>query len=73
MSFNKEITFVKQVERTAKRDAYQSVLLWAKNSTKEEIIYYLEKKIEGHNEYLSSLPFEYCYAEQGLSIKKELK
>lgn len=72
MSFNKEITFIKQVERTAKRDAYESVLHWAKNSSKEDIIYYLNRKLEGHNEYLNQLPYEYCYATQTL-IPKTVK
>lgn len=65
----KETTFIKQVERHAKRDAYESVLLWAKNSTKEEIIYYLERKLEGHNEYLASLPYQYDYGTQSLKDK----
>lgn len=70
MSFNKEITFIKQVERHCKLDAYQQVLAWARGRTKEQIIWFLNEKIEGHKQFLETLPFEYCYAGQTLIPKQ---
>lgn len=67
----KETTFIKQVERTCKRDAYESVLSWARNSDHAGILRYLQQKIDGHNDYLNSLPLEYNYGTQTLGPKMQ--
>ncbi len=68
----KEFTFPKQIERTAKHDAYEMVLCWARseNVSKADIIWYLEMKVAGHKEYLNKLPLEYNYATQTLCAKR---
>lgn len=69
MSFNKEITFAKQIERTAKRDAYLAALRWLKHYPLDVAMRHLKEKADGHTEYLRELPLVYCYATQTLVTK----
>lgn len=65
-------SFAKIVERTSKLDAYEQVLSWSKSDRiqKRDILYFLNAKIEGHREWVNSLPVEYCYGDQTLKVKK---
>ena len=68
----KETTFIKQVERTAKRDAYLLAheQMEAGVYTKEDVLKYLKDKADGHTEFLNELPFEYDYSSQSLREKR---
>lgn len=70
----KEINFIKQVERTSKRDAYQAAYSWglSDNIDKATLMWFLKEKIEGHSEYLELMPLEYDYATQTLVPKRQL-
>ncbi len=68
----KETTFTKIVERTCKRDAYQRAFSWANSpsATREDILWWLKQKIDGHNEFLAEQPLRYEYTTQSLEPKK---
>lgn len=66
----KEINFIKQVERTAKRDAYEKAILYVKRFGIEDALVALKEKADLHSEYLKGLPFEYDYATQSLVNKR---
>lgn len=68
---DKEITFIKQVERTAKRDAYQNVLSYLKNFTREQAIKIIELKEISHTAFLDTLPLQYDYSTQSLILKEQ--
>lgn len=67
---NKENTFIKQVERTAKFDAYLQAIRILKYSTKEEALSYLLKKADNHRQYLAQMPLGYDFATQTLLPKE---
>jgi len=71
----KETTFIKQVERTAKRDAYLLAYEQGRADlyTKEDVLRYLKEKAEGHTAYLNELPYEYDYSSQSLREKRSYK
>ena len=71
MTLDRDGTFVKIVERTAKCDAYEQAYAWglSKTITKEDLMYFLKSKIEGHTEWLNSLLVRYNYADQSLEVK----
>lgn len=69
----KESNFIKQVERTAKADAYETALDYLKNCNFEDAIRIIESKAKGHREFLNSLPTKYNYAWQTLVPKKKSK
>ncbi len=72
MSNIKEINFIKQVERTSKRDAYQTAIELIENFGQESALRFLKEKAKSHTEYLNSLPFDYDYATQSLVPKRVL-
>lgn len=65
----KEITFIKQVERTAKRDAYLTAARYIKHFGLEFGLIAILDKANGHTEFLNTLPLEYSYATQTLESK----
>jgi hypothetical protein len=72
-SLDRDQTFVKIVERTCKKDAYGQVLRWARGVDKEQIIWFLEQKIEGHRTFLNSLDVYYDFASQSLKPVKVME
>ena len=69
MSDIKEINFIKQVERTAKRDAYRTAARYIKHFGLEFGLKTIIEKADAHSEYLNSLPLVYDYATQSLQPK----
>ncbi len=70
MSDIKEINFIKQVERTAKRDAYQKAIEYIEQFGEKFGLETLKEMMESHTKYLDGLPFEYDYATQTLVNKR---
>jgi hypothetical protein len=68
---NKEITFTKQIERTAKRDAYLAAARYIKQFGLEYGMRIIVEKARGHTEYLDELPLAYDYATQTLVPKSD--
>jgi hypothetical protein len=66
---NKENTFIKQVERTAKRDAYETAAMYIEQFGLEFGLKTIREKADSHSEYLDSLPLDYDYATQSLKPK----
>lgn len=66
----KEINFIKQVERTAKRDAYLTAAMYIKQFGHEYGLKIINEKADGHTAYLDSLPLAYDYATQSLVTKE---
>lgn len=66
----KELNFIKQVERTAKRDAYLAAVRLMKQFGLETGIEFLKRKADGHTEFLNELPLVYDYATQTLVAKE---
>jgi hypothetical protein len=67
----KERTFVKMVERTAKRDAYETALRYLEHFPLEDAKLILQEKIDGHTEFLSTFDTEYNYGTQSLGPKMQ--
>jgi len=65
---NKEVTFTKQVERTAKRDAYLTALRYIKYYG-EGAAAILQQKADSHTAYLDTMPLVYEYSSQSLVPK----
>jgi hypothetical protein len=70
MSNMKERTFVKQVERTAKRDAYLTAIRYVKEFGLEHGLRVLKEKADSHTLYLSTMPLVYDYATQTLVTRE---
>lgn len=66
----KEKTFMKQVERTAKRDAYLTAIRYIEMFGPKAADY-LKDKAASHSQYLDNLPLVYDYATQTL-VEKEI-
>lgn len=67
----KEINFIKQVERTAKRDAYNTAVRYIEHFGPEQGLKIIKLKAAGHSEYLAELPLSYDYATQSLVEKSK--
>jgi len=65
---DKEVTFTKQVERTAKRDAYLTALRYIKYYG-EGAAAILQQKADSHTAYLDTMPLVYEYSSQSLVLK----
>ena len=70
MSF-KETTFAKQIERTAKADAYATAVRFLEKFSLEFAIKVLKEKRDSHREFLDGLPYAYNYATQSLGPKMQ--
>lgn len=66
----KEINFIKQVERTAKRDAYLTAIGYIRHFGLESGLRILQEKANSHSVYLASLPLAYDYSTQSLAVKE---
>lgn len=53
----------KLIERTAKHDAYQRVVFWARNQADAygDALWFAKEKVEGHRVWLAEQPFRYTY------------
>lgn len=64
-----EVEKIKLIERTCKRDAYQSVYLWIKGGaadftpTHGDAAWYAKEKMDSHNHWLAEQPYQYRYVD----------
>jgi hypothetical protein len=68
----KEFNFIKQIERTAKRDAYETAIMYIEKFGHEYGLKILREKADSHSVYLDTLPFSYDYATQTLKAKGDV-
>lgn len=66
----KEYNFIKQVERTAKRDAYETAASYIEQFGLDYGLKIIKEKAEGHSSYLAKLPLAYDYGTQSLVSKE---
>jgi hypothetical protein len=66
---DKDKTFIKQVERTAKRDAYETAAMYIEQFGLDYGLRTIKEKAASHSHFLDSLPLAYDYATQSLSAK----